>query len=82
MPIFLSEQTRVITQGITGKAGRFHTEQCIAYGSNFVGGVTPGKGGTEVLRLPVYDTVREAVHKTRANASMIFVPAPFAEEAI
>ncbi len=82
MPIFLSEQTRVITQGITGKAGRFHTEQCIAYGSNFVGGVTPGKGGTEVLRLPVYDTVREAVHKTRANASMIFVPAPFAKEAI
>ncbi len=82
MPIFLNEQTRVITQGITGKAGRFHTEQCIAYGSNFVGGVTPGKGGTEVLRLPVFDTVLEAVQQTGANTSMIFVPAPFAKDAI
>lgn len=81
MPIFLNEQTRVITQGITGKAGRFHTEQCIAYGSNFVGGVTPGRG-TEVLRLPVFDTVLEAVQQTGANTSMIFVPAPFAKDAI
>jgi len=82
MPVFLNKNTRVITQGITGKAGRFHTEQCVAYGSNFVGGVTPGKGGTEVLRLPVFDTVREAVQETKANTSMIFVPAPFAKEAI
>jgi len=82
MPIFLNEQTRVITQGITGKAGRFHTEQCVAYGSNFVGGVTPGKGGTEVLRLPVFDTALEAVQQTGANTSMIFVPAPFAKDAI
>ena len=82
MPIFLNEQTRVITQGITGKAGRFHTEQCVAYGSNFVGGVTPGKGGTEILRLPVFDTVLEAVQQTSANTSMIFVPAPFAKDAI
>jgi len=82
MPIFLNEQTRVITQGITGKAGRFHTEQCVAYGSNFVGGITPGKGGTEVLRLPVFDTALEAVQQTGANTSMIFVPAPFAKDAI
>lgn len=82
MAIFLSPETRVITQGITGKAGRFHTEQCKNYGSNFVGGVTPGKGGEEVLGLPVFDTVHEAVQETKANASMIFVPPPFAKDAI
>ena len=82
MAVFLDENTKIITQGITGKAGYFHTEQCIAYGSKFVGGVTPGKGGQKALGLPIFDTVREAVLETNANASMIFVPAPFAKDAI
>jgi len=72
----------VITQGVTGAAGRFHTEQCIAYGSKFVGGVTPGKGGDTVLDLPVFNTVFEAKKHTGCTASMIFVPAPFAADAI
>ena len=72
----------MITQGITGKAGLFHTEQCIAYGSRFVGGVTPGKGGQSCLSLPVFDTVEEAKKATECEASLIFVPAPFAAEAI
>ena len=82
MAIFVDKSTRVITQGITGKAGLFHTEQCIAYGSHFVGGVTPGKGGQTVLELPVFDTVLEAKTATGCNATMIFVPPPFAAEAI
>ncbi|MGZ3634046.1 MAG: succinate--CoA ligase subunit alpha [Parachlamydiaceae bacterium] len=82
MSILINKQTKVITQGITGKAGKFHTEQCLAYGSNFVGGVTPGKGGQEILGLPIFDTVREAKEATECDATMIFVPAPFAAEAI
>lgn len=82
MPIWVNEKTRVITQGISGKAGRFHTEQCLLYGSKFVGGVTPGKGGQEVLELPVFDTVIEAKKAVHPDATMIFVPAPFAANAI
>ena len=72
----------MITQGITGNAGRFHTEQCIEYGTQVVGGVTPGKGGQEVLGVPIYDTVKEAKAATSCTATMIFVPPPFAAEAI
>lgn len=82
MAILIHKKTRVITQGISGKAGKFHTEQCIEYGSDFVGGVTPGKGGQEVLGLPVFDTVYEASKEVRPDATMIFVPAPFAANAI
>ena len=82
MSILVNKNTKVITQGITGKAGRFHTEQCIAYGSKFVGGVTPGKGGQTVLDLPVFDTVLEAKKATQCDATMIFVPPPFAADAI
>ncbi len=82
MAILVNKNTKVITQGITGKAGRFHTEQCLAYGSDFVGGVTPGKGGQEILGLPVFDTVEEAKAVTGCNATMIFVPPPFAADAI
>lgn len=80
--ILINKKTRVITQGISGKAGKFHTEQCMLYGSDFVGGVTPGKGGQDVLGLPVFDTVYEAVKSTKPDATMIFVPAPFAANAI
>jgi len=82
MAIFISEDTKVITQGITGKNGTFHTEQGLKYGTNYVGGVTPGKGGTEHLGLPVFNTVREAVAQTGAEASVIYVPPPFAADAI
>jgi succinyl-CoA synthetase alpha subunit len=82
MSILVNKKTRVITQGLSGKAGRFHTEEGLAYGSQFVGGVTPGKGGQEVLGLPLFDTVYEAKEKTECDASIIFVPAPFAAEAI
>ena len=82
MSILVNSETRVICQGITGSNGRFHSEQCLKYGTKLVGGVTPGKGGTEVLGVPVFDTVAEAVAETGANASMIFVPAPFAADAI
>lgn len=82
MAILVNKNTKVITQGITGKAGRFHTEQCLAYGSCFVGGVTPGKGGERILDLPVFDTVEEAKEETNCDATMIFVPAPFAKDAI
>jgi succinyl-CoA synthetase alpha subunit len=82
MSILVNKNTKVITQGITGKAGRFHTEQCVAYGSNFVGGVTPGKGGQFFLDLPIFDTVEEAKKETGCDATMIFVPPPFAKEAI
>jgi succinyl-CoA synthetase alpha subunit len=82
MSIWVGKNTKVITQGITGKSGTFHTEQGLAYGSKFVGGVTPGKGGSSHLGIPVFDTVREAKKATGCNASMIFVPPPFAAEAI
>lgn len=82
MAILVDEHTKVITQGITGKAGQFHTEQCIAYGSRFVGGVTPGKGGQKIFDLPIFDTVLEAKDATGCTATMIFVPPPFAAEAI
>ena len=82
MGIFIDKNTRIITQGITGKAGQFHTEKCLEYGSKFVGGVTPGKGGQEMLGLPIFDTVYEAKESTNPDATMIFVPAPFAANAI
>jgi len=82
MSILVNKGTRVICQGITGKAGRFHTQQCLAYGTQVVGGVTPGKGGTTVDGVPVFDTVEEAVCSTGADATMIFVPPPFAADAI
>jgi succinyl-CoA synthetase alpha subunit len=82
MSILVNRQTKVITQGITGKAGSFHTEQGMQYASTYVGGVTPGKGGGKILGLPIFDTVLEAKEVTRCNASLIFVPAPFAAEAI
>ncbi len=82
MAIIIDENTRAIVQGITGSQGRFHAERMIAYGTKIVGGVTPGKGGSEVLGVPVFDTVKEAVEGTGANASVIFVPAAFAGDAI
>lgn len=82
MAILIDKETKVITQGITGKSGYFHTEQCLLYGSKFVGGVTPGKGGQEILGLPVFDTVIEAKKEVHPDATMIFVPAPFAANAI
>lgn len=82
MPVLIDQNTKVITQGLTGKAGSFHTEQGIAYGSKYVGGVTPGKGGQTHLDLPIFDTVKEARAATGCTASLIFVPAPFAAEAI
>jgi succinyl-CoA synthetase alpha subunit len=80
--VFVDEHTKVICQGLTGKNGSFHTEQAIAYGTKMVGGVTPKKGGTEHLGLPVFDTVAEAKAKTGATASAIYVPPPFAARAI
>ena len=82
MGILVNKKTRVITQGISGKAGSFHTEQCLLYGSNFVAGVTPGKGGQEACGLPIFDTVYEAKKAHKPDATVIFVPAPFAAEAI
>lgn len=82
MAILIDKNTRVITTGITGSQGSFHTEQCLAYGSQFVGGVTPGKGGNTHLGLPVFNTVYQAVAKTGANAAMVFVPPPFAADSI
>jgi succinyl-CoA synthetase alpha subunit len=82
MSILVNKNTRVICQGITGKAGAFHTKGCKEYGTNMVGGVTPGKAGETIEGLPVFDTVIEAVEKTGANASMIFVPAAFTADAI
>ncbi len=82
MAVLVDSNTKVITQGITGSHGTFHTEQALAYGTRVVGGVTPGKGGGEHLGLPVFDTVAEAVEKTGATASAIYVPPPFAADAI
>jgi succinyl-CoA synthetase alpha subunit len=82
MSILVNKATKLICQGFTGKQGTFHSEQCIAYGTQMVGGVSPGKGGTKHLNLPVFDTVHDAVAKTGADASMIYVPAPFAADAI
>jgi len=82
MSVMVDKNTKVICQGFTGAQGTFHSEQAIAYGTKMVGGVTPGKGGTTHLDLPVFDTVAEAVEKTGANASVIYVPPPFAADAI
>ena len=82
MSILVDSSTRVVCQGFTGKQGTFHSEQALAYGTRLVGGVTPGKGGQEHLGLPVFDTVKDAVASTGANASMIYVPAAFAADAI
>ena len=82
MSILISKDTRVICQGFTGSQGTFHSEQAIAYGTQMVGGVTPGKGGQEHLGLPVFDTVSDAVTHTGASASVIYVPAPFCKDSI
>jgi succinyl-CoA synthetase alpha subunit len=82
MAVLVGKQTKVICQGFTGAQGTFHSEQAIAYGTQMVGGVTPGKGGTKHLDLPVFDTVEAAVKKTKADTSVIYVPPPFAADAI
>ena len=82
MSILVNSQTKVICQGFTGAQGTFHSEQAIQYGTKMVGGVTPGKGGLTHLGLPVFNTVEEAVKKTEANASVIYVPPPFAADSI
>ncbi|WP_341896099.1 succinate--CoA ligase subunit alpha [Ferrovibrio terrae] len=82
MAVLVNKDTKVICQGITGSQGTFHSEQAIAYGTKMVGGVTPGKGGTQHIGLPVFNTVADAVEKTGANASVIYVPPPFAADSI
>ncbi|MGG3889051.1 succinate--CoA ligase subunit alpha [Metabacillus fastidiosus] len=82
MSVFINKDTKVIVQGITGSTALFHTKQMLEYGTNIVGGTSPGKGGTEVEGLPVFNTVIDAVQTTGANASVIYVPAPFAADAI
>ncbi len=82
MSIFVDKNTKLLVQGITGKEGQFHTRQCIAYGTKVVAGVTPGKGGQKMDDVPVFNSVKDAVKETGANCSMIFVPPPFAADAI
>jgi len=82
MSVLINSETKVICQGFTGKQGSFHSEQAIAYGTNMVGGVTPGKGGQTHLALPVFNTVRDAVNHTAATVSVIYVPAPFCKDSI
>ncbi len=82
MSILIDKSTRLIVQGLTGREGTFHAKQAAAYGTNVVGGVTPGKGGTTHEGWPIFDTVQDAVKKTGANASVIFVPPPFAADAV
>jgi succinyl-CoA synthetase alpha subunit len=82
MSVLINKDTKVICQGFTGKQGTFHSEQALAYGTKMVGGVTPGKGGSEHLGLPVFNTVRDAVNGTGADASVIYVPAPFCKDSI
>jgi len=82
MSILINKNTKVICQGFTGREGTYHSEQAVAYGTKMVGGVTPGKGGTQHINLPVFNTVEEAVHTTGANASVIYVPPKFAADAI
>jgi succinyl-CoA synthetase alpha subunit len=82
MSILVDANSKIICQGLTGRQGTFHTEQCLAYGTKVVAGVTPGRGGSEHIGLPVYNTVRDAKHATGATVSMIYVPAPFAADAI
>ncbi len=82
MAILINKKTRLIVQGITGQSGKFHAEQCKEYGTHLVGGVTPGKGGSEILGVPVFDTVFEAKKSVHPDATLIFVPAPYAADAI
>src|SRR5882672_12858058 len=82
MSILVNKRTKVICQGFTGKQGTFHSEQCLAYGTKLVGGVTPGRAGEKHLGLPVFNTARDAVKATGATVSMIYVPAPYAADAI
>ena len=82
MSIFINKDTKVLVQGITGNEGRFHARACLKYGTDIVAGVTPGKGGQKMDDVPVFDTVRQAVESTGANASLIFVPSPFGADAI
>ena len=82
MSVLINSSTKVMTQGITGKSGSFHTKKCVEYGTKVVAGVTPGKGGTDFEGIPIYNSVREAKEATGANVSMIYVPPPFAADAI
>src|ERR687897_3337236 len=82
MSVLIDKSTRLIVQGLTGREGTFHAKQAKAYGTNVVGGVTPGKGGATHEGWPIFNTMKEAVEKTGANASVIFVPPPFAADAI